>query len=47
MTPSGTPKPTPRATSCELLLAPEDEFEATLEELEHEVELDEEVVVSV
>lgn len=47
MTPSGTPRPTPRATPCELLLASRDEPEAALEELEHEVELDGEVVVPV
>jgi hypothetical protein len=41
MTPSGTPKPAPIATSCELAEA---EPEAELEELEH-AELDDDVVV--
>ena len=41
MTPSGTPRPTPRATSCELVLVPGDELEAILEELEPVEELDE------
>jgi hypothetical protein len=41
MTPSGTPKPAPIATSCELAEA---EPEVELEELEH-AELDDDVVV--